>query len=49
MSKCVFHVERDRKDVCAIKNEEVSYDHYKDYCRCDDHKCPVYQWWQKNK
>ena len=49
MSKCDFYMEKDRKDFCTVKMEPVSYALYKNYCRCDDHNCPIYQYYLKDK
>ena len=48
--KCDFYVERSGKDYCALKNEEISYSFYRDYCYRDDMKqCPIFQFYEKNK
>lgn len=49
-TKCDFYMEKDgRKDFCTIKREPVSYEHYKYYCKYNDHSCPIYQYFLKNK
>ena len=49
-TKCDFYMEKDgRKDFCTIKGEPVSYEHYKYYCKYNDHSCPIYQYFLKNK
>jgi len=52
MSKCTFYVEKDEKkgkDVCLVKGDRISDELYRNYCRCDDHSCPIYQFYIKNK
>lgn len=49
-TKCDFYMEKDgRKDFCTIKGEPVSYEHYKYYCKCNDHSCPIYQYFLRSK
>lgn len=47
---CDYHVTKWGDYYCALKNAEVSYDQYNDYCKRDNKKtCPIYIFWQKNK
>ena len=51
MGKCCdYFVEKDKKEYCALKKDQISYEQYKEYCRADDmKKCPIYQFWKDNR
>ncbi len=47
--KCDYYIERFGRDYCALKDEEISRELYRDYCYRDDmKKCPIYQFYEKN-
>ena len=47
---CDYYIERSGKDYCALKNEQISYQLAKDYCRRDDKEsCPIYLFFEKNR
>lgn len=47
---CSFYLDRDHKNICMLRQGEISYEVYKAYCKNDDSKkCPIYQYHLKEK
>jgi len=47
---CDFYIDKGSKYWCVVKNGEISYTTYKEFCYYDDmKKCPFYTHYLENK
>ncbi len=51
MSKnCDFYLDKGSKYICTVKQDEVNYSTYREYCKDNySKKCPIYQYYLKEK
>lgn len=45
-SDCSFYLDKNNKYICMIKQGEIDYKVYREYCKNDYSKnCPIYQYY----